>query len=84
MVKKESIELPFNEEEVCRALSECCGDKALETYGLTMAFLQHSWATLKEDVMNMFVEFFSSGKLGTILNSTFIGLIPKKAGAVDT
>ena len=78
MVEKESTELPFNEEEVSRALSECCGDKAPEPDGLTMAFLQHNWATLKKDVMNMFAEFFSSGKFVASLNSTFIGLIPKR------
>jgi len=59
LFEKESIELPFNEEEVYRALSECCGDKALGPDGMTMAFLQHNWATLKGDVMIMFEEFFS-------------------------
>jgi len=55
----------------------------LSAVGMTMAFLQHNWATLKEDVMSMFAEFFSSGKFVANLNSTFIALIPKKAGAVD-
>ena len=45
-----------------------------------MAFLQSNWATLKGDVMNMFAEFFASEKFVASLNTTFIGLIPKKAG----
>jgi len=39
LIEKESIELPFNEEEVSRALSECCGEKAPGPDGMTMAFL---------------------------------------------
>jgi len=48
-----------------------------------MAFLQHNWATLKENVMNMFTEFFSSGKFVASLDSAFVGLIPKKFGALN-
>ena len=33
--------------------------------------------------MNMFTDFFSSGKFVVSLNFTFIGFIPKKAGAID-
>jgi len=48
-----------------------------------MAFLRSNCATLKGDVMNMFVEFFSSRKFVAGLNSTFIGLIPRKVGVVN-
>ena len=61
----------------------CCGDKSLGPDGMTMAFLQSNRATLKEDVLNMFAEFYSSGKFVASLNSTFIGLIPKKARVVN-
>ena len=50
---------------------------------MTMASLQHNWATHKEDVMNTFAEFLSSGKFVASLNFTFIDLIPNKAGVVD-
>jgi len=61
--EREFIELPFSEDEVSSALFECCGDKARGPYGMTMAFLQHNWATLRGDVMSMFAEFFSTGKI---------------------
>ena len=50
---------------------------------MTMAFIQSNWATLREDVLKLFDEFYYSGKFVASLNSTFIGLIPKKAGAVN-
>jgi len=83
VVDRDSIELPFTEEEVFKALSECCGDKALGPDGMTMAFLKNNWVTFKDVVMKMFAEFFATGKFVASLNATFIVLIPKKAGAVD-
>ena len=59
---------------------ECCGDKAPGPDGMTMAFLQHNWATLKGDVMRMFAEFFSTEKFVASLNSTFIALFLRKLG----
>jgi len=83
VVDRDSLELPFTEEEVLKALSECYGDKALGPDGMMMAFLKHNWVTLKGDVMKMFAEFFASGKFVASLNSTFIALILKKARAID-
>jgi len=80
---KDCLELPFSEEEVSKALSDCCGNKSPAPVGMTMAFLQSNWATLSGDIMGMFTDFFSSGKFVASLNSTFIGLIPKKAGATN-
>jgi len=82
-IEKEFIEIPFNEKKVSKALFECCGDKSPKPDGMAMAFLQSNWTTLKENVMNMFAEFFSSGTFMASLNSTFIGLILKKVGAVN-
>jgi len=83
VVDRDSLELPFTKEEVLKALSECCGDKAPGPDGMTMAFLKHNWVTFKDDVMKMFAEFFITGKFVASLNSTFIALIAKKAGAID-
>ena len=82
-IDKETIELPFNEEEISRVLFECCGDKSPGPDGMTMAFIQSNWATLREDVLKLFDEFYYSGKFVASLNSTFIGLISKKVGAVN-
>lgn len=43
-----------------------------------MKFLQKFWPLLKENIMDLFSEFHSSGKYVKSLNSTFITLIPKK------
>ena len=77
--EKEFIEMPFSEEEVTKALLDCCGDKAPELDGMTMAFLQGNWDTVSGDVMRMFVEFFSSGRFVASLNASFTVHIPKKA-----
>jgi len=39
-IDKEPIELPFSEDEISRALFECCGDKAPGSDGMIMAFFQ--------------------------------------------
>jgi len=82
-IEKESIEKPFSEDEVSKTLLDCCGDKSPDPDGLTMAFLKSNWDTLSGDVKGMFAEFFSSGKFVASLNTTFIGLIPKKVGATN-
>ena len=80
-VDKENIERSFTEEEVVKALFDCCRDKAPDSDGMSVAFLQSNWNTVRIDVMGMFYEFFSSGKFVRSLNATFIGLIPKKVNA---
>jgi len=39
----EVLEMSFDEEEVTRALHDCCGDKVAWPDGMTMAFLQANW-----------------------------------------
>ena len=51
--EKEFIEMPFSEEEVTKALLDCCGDKAPGPNGMTMAFLQGIWDIVSGDVMRM-------------------------------
>ena len=48
-----------------------------------MAFWQFDWSTVKEEILLMFKDFFESGKFVRGLNSTFIILVPKKAGAKE-
>ena len=63
-----------------KALNDMNGDKALGSDGFTIAFWQASWNFVKDDVMNMFRDFYNNGTFAKSLNSTFIVLIPKKGG----
>ena len=80
---REGLQSEFSEEEILKALHDCCGDKAPGPDGMTMAFLQANWDTLRSDVLRLFLEFYHKGKFVSSLNATFIGLIPKKANAED-
>ena len=78
-----SLEVPFREEEVFIALNEMDGDKAPGPDGFTLAFWQDSWYFVKEEIMEMFHEFFVKGTFIRSINTTFLVLIPKKGGAED-
>ena len=79
----ENLEVPFSEEEIHFALMEMRGDKAPGPDGFTMAFWQDCWDVVKEEVMDLFKEFFEYGSFAKSLNTTFLVLIPKKGGADD-
>ncbi|RVW34362.1 Transposon TX1 uncharacterized 149 kDa protein [Vitis vinifera] len=79
----ENLEVPFSEEEIHFALMEMRGDKAPGPDGFTMAFWQDCWDVVKEEVMELFKEFFEYGSFAKSLNTTFLVLIPKKGGADD-
>jgi len=75
------LERQFDEEEITKALFNCCGDKVPGLDGMTMAFLQANWDIVRGEVSTMFSEFHLNGKFMASLNATFIRLIPKKADA---
>ncbi|RVW31016.1 LINE-1 retrotransposable element ORF2 protein [Vitis vinifera] len=79
----EDLEMPFSEEEIHFALMEMRGDKALGPDGFTVAFWQDCWDFVKEEVVDLFKEFFEHGSFTKSLNTTFLVLIPKKGGAED-
>ena len=80
----EVLELPFTEEEIHSALMEMNGDKAPGPDGFTMAFWQYCLDFVKEEIMDLFKEFFDKKKsFAKSLNTTFLVLIPKKGGAKD-
>ncbi|WJZ90796.1 hypothetical protein VitviT2T_009917 [Vitis vinifera] len=62
---------------------EMRGDKAPGPDGFTVAFWQDCWDLVKEEVMDLFKEFFEYGSFAKSLNTTFLVLIPKKGGADD-
>ncbi|RVX01665.1 Transposon TX1 uncharacterized 149 kDa protein [Vitis vinifera] len=79
----EGLEQPFTEEEIHVALMGMNGDKAPGPEGFTVAFWQSCWDFVKEEIVDMFKEFFDEKSFAKSLNSTFLVLIPKKGGADD-
>ena len=64
---KEGLEGHFGEDEITRALFDCCEDKAPGPDGMTMAFLQANRDTVRGDVVALFSEFHSNGKFSLAL-----------------
>ncbi|KAJ9686325.1 hypothetical protein PVL29_015292 [Vitis rotundifolia] len=77
------LELPFSEEEILMALRDMNGDKAPGPDGFTMAFWQYCWDFVKEEILEMFMEFHEQNSFLRSLNNTFLVLLPKKGGAED-
>ena len=65
------------------ALMEMNGDKALGSNGFTMAFWQSCWEFIKEEILEMFKDFYEHSSFLKSLNNTFLVLIPKKSGVDD-
>ena len=77
------LELPFTEEEIHSALLEMNGDKAPGPDGFIVAFWQFCWDFVKEEIVDLFKEFYEQRSFAKSLNNTFLILIPKKGGAKD-
>ena len=77
------LELPFSEAEVQAALLDLNGDKAPSPDGFTLAFWQNCWDFAKEEILDMFKEFYEQNVFLKSLNDTFLVLLPKKGGAED-
>ncbi|RVW56248.1 hypothetical protein CK203_092254 [Vitis vinifera] len=76
----EGLEQPFTEEEIHAALMGMNGDKPQARMGFTVAFWQSCWEFAKEEIVDLFKEFFEEKSFAKSLNSTFLVLIPKKGG----
>ena len=74
----EVLELPFTEEEIYSAPMEMNDDKASGPNGFTVAFWQSSWEFVKEEIVDLFKEFYDQRSFAKSLNTTFLVLIPKK------
>ena len=79
----EVLELPFTEEEIYSALMEMNGDKTPSLDGFIVAFWQACWDFVKEEIVDLFKEFYDQISFSKSLNTTFLVLIPKKGGAED-
>ncbi|RVW49943.1 LINE-1 retrotransposable element ORF2 protein [Vitis vinifera] len=58
-------------------------DKAPGPDGFTVAFWQECWDFVKEEILELFKEFYEQRSFVKSLNTTFLVLIPKKGGAED-
>ena len=70
-------------EEIHSALMGMNGDKAPGPDGFTGAFWQNCWEFVKEEIMDLFKEFYVQKSFEKSLNTTFLVLIPKKGEAED-
>ena len=77
------LENDYAEEEVWNAINELGNEKAPAPDGFNLAFFQHCWSTVKEEVMGFFADFHNEGVFEKSLNATFISLILKVAGEDD-
>lgn len=75
------LEKAFEEDEVCQAVFDLGGDKAVGPDGFPIIFFQRFWVDVKEDIMAFMEEFHSRGRLSKNIGVSFIVLIPKKLGA---
>ena len=75
--------MSFFEEEIHSALLELNGDKAPGPDGFTVAFWQACWDFMKEEILELFKEFYDQRSFAKSLNTTFLVLIPKKGGDED-
>ncbi|KAL6336179.1 hypothetical protein AAG906_011061 [Vitis piasezkii] len=74
--------MPFRGRNFLNSM-EMNGDKAPGPDGFTMAFWQSCWDFLKEEVVELFKEFYDQKSFSKSLNTTFLVLIPKKGGVED-
>ena len=77
------LELSFSEAEVQAALMDMNRDKAPGPDGFTLAFWQSCGDFAKEEILDMFKEFYEQNVFLKSLNNTFLVLLPKKGGAED-
>ena len=59
------------------------GDKAPGPDGFTVTFWQFYWDFVKEEIVDLFKEFYEQRSFAKSLNTTFLILIPKKGRAED-
>lgn len=77
-----TLEEPFSEQQVHKAIKEMPSDKAPGPDGFARTFFKVCWEIVKEDILLVFNSIYNlrSAHL-SLMNSTNIVLIPKKDGA---
>lgn len=84
MVDLSSLDNPFTEDEILRAINQTPKNKAPGPDGFTGIFFKHCWETIKYDLIAAINSFHNSRCADlNLLNKANIILIPKKDGAED-
>lgn len=78
-----SLEKPFSMEEIKEVVWSYDENKAPGPDGFNLCYFRKCWEVVKEDLFEMMVKFFNSGKLEKSINSSFIALIPKNDNPQD-
>ncbi|KAG9443780.1 hypothetical protein H6P81_015120 [Aristolochia fimbriata] len=78
---RELLEKPFTMEEIEEGIRSLPSDKAPGPDGFTAEFYKQGWNFLKEDIINMFTEFYEEGLTANSMGASLIALVPKKEGA---
>lgn len=69
---------PVTDDEVKQAIFSMHPDKAPGPDGMTPAFFQKHWSVVRNEVIQLVRDFFSTGEIVEKMNATNIVLIPKK------
>jgi hypothetical protein len=77
-----SLELPFSEEELKKALWSMRSDSSPGPDGFGPAFFKAFWPVVKDDLLSFVMEFHSGGAHLSGVNQAFIALLPKTAEVV--
>ena len=67
----------FTKEEIVETLAQMCPTKAPGPDGLPVAFFQKHWSSVNEGVVSTCLHILNEGGNLTLLNQTFIALVPK-------
>ncbi|XP_057450751.1 uncharacterized protein LOC130742662 [Lotus japonicus] len=71
------LEAAFSIDEIWEVVKNFDGNRAPGPDGFSMDFFKKFWNLVKDDLLNIFNDFYHSGRIVKGLNSTFIALIPK-------
>ncbi len=74
-----SLQDPFEVDEVKRSIFSCDPEKASGPNGFPMVFFQRFWPILRDDIMEVFSNFFHGSLNLEDINNSWICLIPKKS-----
>ncbi|XP_059292392.1 uncharacterized protein LOC132045832 [Lycium ferocissimum] len=65
------------DDEIIEAIKSMPKEKAPGVYGFPIEFFTKNWDTVKEDVLAAVKQFYATGELAPMINTTAITLIPK-------